>query len=65
MWGAHQHAVKLTWKLDVGDKTAEAGGRVIEFFPGQKLSKEQPEVKWDHNASDEIVEKVKAKQKAA
>ena len=43
------------------DKTAEAGGRVIEFFPGQKLSKEQPDVKWDHNSSDEVVAKVKAK----
>ena len=43
------------------EKTAEAGGKVIEFFPGQKLSKEQPDVKWDHDASDEVVEKVKAK----
>ena len=24
-------------------KTAESGGRVIEFFPGQKLSPEEPE----------------------
>jgi sugar phosphate isomerase/epimerase len=39
-------------------KTAEAGGRVIEFYPGQKLSAEEPEVKWDHNASDETVAKV-------
>ena len=43
------------------DKTAEAGGKVIEFFPGQKLSKELPDVKWDHNAPDEVVAKVKAK----
>jgi sugar phosphate isomerase/epimerase len=43
------------------DKTAEAGGRVIEFFPGQKLSKEEPNVKWDHNASEEVIAKVKAK----
>src|SRR5437764_13300215 len=43
------------------DKTAEAGGKVIEFFPGQKLSKEEPNVKWDHNASDETIAKVKAK----
>jgi sugar phosphate isomerase/epimerase len=43
------------------DKTAEAGGRVIEFFPGQQLSKDQPDIKWDHNASDEVVAKVKAK----
>lgn len=40
------------------EKTAEAGGRVIEFYPGQKLSKEEPNVTWDHNASDETVQKV-------
>jgi sugar phosphate isomerase/epimerase len=43
------------------DKTAEAGGRVVEFYPGQKLSKEQPDVKWDHNAPDDVMAKVKAK----
>jgi len=43
------------------EKTAESGGKVIEFFPGQKLSKEEPGVKWDHNASDEVIAKVKAK----
>src|SRR5215472_6586566 len=43
------------------DKTVEAGGRVIEFFPGQKLSKDEPNVKWDHNVSDETIAKVKAK----
>ena len=43
------------------DKTAEAGARVIEFYPGQKLSKDQPDVKWDHNASDDVIAQVKAK----
>src|SRR5437762_3596079 len=43
------------------EKTAQAGGRVIEFFPGQKLSADQAEVKWDHNATDDVIEKVKAK----
>jgi sugar phosphate isomerase/epimerase len=43
------------------EKTAAAGGKVIEFYPGQKLSKEEPNVKWDHNASDEVVAKVQAK----
>jgi sugar phosphate isomerase/epimerase len=43
------------------EKTAEAGGKVIEFYPGQKLSKEQPDVKWDHNASPEVIQKVKDK----
>jgi sugar phosphate isomerase/epimerase len=43
------------------EKTAAAGGKVIEFYPGQKLSTEEPAVKWDHNASDEVVAKVQAK----
>jgi sugar phosphate isomerase/epimerase len=43
------------------EKTAEAGGKVIEFYPGQKLSKEQPEVKWNHDAPDDVVAKVQAK----
>ena len=43
------------------DKTAEAGGKVIEFYPGQNLSKDQPGVKFDHNVSDDIIAKVKAK----
>src|SRR5436305_11095229 len=43
------------------EKTAQAGGRVIEFFPGQKLSPGQPDVKWDHDASAEIIQKVKDK----
>ncbi len=43
------------------EKTAESGGKVIEFFPGQKLSKEEPNVVWDHNASTETIQKVKDK----
>src|SRR6266568_4630836 len=43
------------------EKTAAAGGKVIEFFPGQKLSPAEPNVKWDHDASDETIAKVKAK----
>lgn len=41
------------------EKNAEAGGKVIEFYPGQKLSKEEPNVVWDHNASPETIQKVK------
>jgi sugar phosphate isomerase/epimerase len=43
------------------EKTASAGGKVIEFYPGQKLSKEEPNVSWDHNASAETMQKVKDK----
>lgn len=43
------------------EKTAACGGKVIEFYPGQKLSKEEPNVSWDHNASAETMQKVKDK----
>jgi sugar phosphate isomerase/epimerase len=47
------------------EKTAQAGGKVVEFYPGQKLSKEEPNVKWDHDASAETIQKVKEKLAAA
>lgn len=47
--------------MEAIDKTAEAGGKVIEFFPGQRLSADQPGVTFDHNASDEIINEVKAR----
>lgn len=45
------------------EKTAETGSRVIEFATGQKLSKEEPNVIWNHNANDEVIAKVQAKLK--
>jgi len=49
--------------MEAIEKTAEAGGKVIEFYPGQKLTKEDPKVVWNHNASDEVIAKVEAKLK--
>lgn len=43
------------------EKTAQAGGKVIEFYPGQRLSKDDPKAVWNHNAPDEVIAKVKAK----
>jgi len=43
------------------DKTASTGAKVIEFYPGQKLSLEEPTVKFSHDAPQEVWEKVKAK----
>ncbi|HZJ16308.1 MAG TPA: sugar phosphate isomerase/epimerase [Chthoniobacteraceae bacterium] len=45
------------------DKTASTGAKVIEFYPGQKLSPEQPDVKFSHDAPPDVWEKVKAKLK--
>ena len=46
------------------EKTAQAGGKVIEFFPGQKLSAEEPNIQLNENVSDEVIAKVKEKLKA-
>jgi sugar phosphate isomerase/epimerase len=43
------------------DKTVEAGGRMIEFYPGQRFSAGRPGVKLDHNLSDEDIDALKAK----
>ena len=43
------------------EKTAQAGGKIIEFYPNQKLSAEQPELKLHHDASDETLAAIKAK----
>ena len=43
------------------EKTEQTGSKVIEFFPGQALSPDQRGIKWDHNASDEVIAQVKAK----
>ncbi len=42
------------------EKTEQAGGKVIEFFPGQKVSKDNP-VSFDHNSPDDVLAQVKAK----
>jgi len=43
------------------EKTVEAGGKVIEFYPGQKMDSDSPSASVDHNASDATVGKLKKK----
>ena len=43
------------------EKTAAAGGKAIEFYPGQSLSPDDKNVKVQPSASDEAIEKLKAK----
>jgi sugar phosphate isomerase/epimerase len=59
--GCQAYTFKEYTLMEAIEKTAAAGGKVIELFPGQKLSKEQPDVKCDHNAPDDVLEKAKAK----
>src|SRR3954452_21954455 len=59
--GAQAYSFKEFSVFEAIEKTAEAGGEVIEFYPGQKLSEEEPAVKFDHNSPPEVPKKVKAK----
>ncbi len=46
------------------DKTAAAGGRVIEFYPGQKLGAQKTGAGFDHNSPNEVIAAVKSHLKA-
>jgi sugar phosphate isomerase/epimerase len=45
------------------EKTAAAGGKAIEFYPGQSLSPDDRKSKVDASATDETIEKLQAKAK--
>lgn len=59
--GAQAYTFNRFSAFEAIEKTAAAGGKIIEFYPGQKLTPDDPNLKWDHNASDEIIQKVKEK----
>ena len=59
--GCQAYTFRFFSVMEAIEKTAHAGGKVIEFYPGQKFSKEEPNLKWDHNATEEMIAKVKAK----
>jgi len=40
------------------EKTAAAGAKTIEFYPGQSLSPDEKQIKIDPNASDETIQKL-------
>jgi sugar phosphate isomerase/epimerase len=49
--------------MEAIEKTAAAGGKVIEFYPGQKFSPDQPDLHFDHNATDAMIAAVQAQLK--
>ena len=55
-WSFNRYSV-----LEAIDRCSQTGAKCIEFFPGQKLSKEEPTIKFDHNSPDDVIAKVKAK----
>jgi len=61
--GAQAYTFNRFTVFEAIEKTAQAGGKVIEFFPGQKLSSEEKNVSFNHNTTDDVVAKVQAKLK--
>ncbi len=60
--GAQAYTFNRFTLFEAIEKTAAAGGKVIEMFPGQRVSTNMPaNVKWDQNASDELIAQVKEK----
>ena len=59
--GSQAYTFKNFTVFEAIEKTAQAGGKTIEFFPGQALSKEQPGAAFNHASSDEAIAQVKAK----
>jgi sugar phosphate isomerase/epimerase len=49
--------------MEAIEKTAAAGGKVIELYPGQRFSADKPNLTFDHNASDEMIAAVQAQLK--
>jgi sugar phosphate isomerase/epimerase len=43
------------------EKTAQAGGKVIEFYPGQKFSVEKPDQRLGERLPDDLIAELKAK----
>ncbi len=63
--GCQAYTFRIFDVMTALDKIAAAGGKTVEFFPGQVLDKTMDEkLKFDHNTTAEQREPVKAKLKA-
>jgi sugar phosphate isomerase/epimerase len=58
--GCQAYTFKNFSAFEAVEKTAQAGGKIIEFYPGQKLSREHPDLKLHHDASDETIAAIRA-----
>lgn len=59
--GCQAYTFKVFTVFEAIEKVAAAGGTTIEFFPGQKLSPEQPGVVFHHDSPPKVIGQVKAK----
>ncbi len=61
--GCQAYTFKEYSLFEAIDKTKQAGGKVIELYPDQKLSVQEPMAKFSHNSKKNMRDKVKAKLK--
>ncbi len=59
--GCQAYTFRLFSVMEAIDKTAQAGGKTIEFYPRQKLSQEQPDTVFNHESPPEVIAAVKAR----
>src|SRR5271169_4572112 len=59
--GCQAWTFKVFSILEAIDKTAAAGCKTIEFYPGQKFSPDKSMLKFDHNATEAMIGVVKAR----
>lgn len=59
--GCQAYSFRLFTFFEAIEKTSSVGLKYIEAYPGQVLSKEHKDVRFDHNLSAELREKVKEK----
>lgn len=61
--GCQAYSFNRFTALEAIDKTAQAGGKIIEFYPGQRLSREEPDLRVDHNSPqvDQVIARLKAR----
>ncbi|MDH4476843.1 MAG: TIM barrel protein [Verrucomicrobiaceae bacterium] len=59
--GCQAYSFRMFSVMEAIEKTAQAGGKTIEFYPGQKLSVEQADVVFKHGVPEEVIAAVKAK----
>lgn len=61
--GPQAYTFKNFTAFEAIEKAEQTGAKCIEFFPGQKLSKEKPDAKVHHTMSDEDLQALQAKLK--
>jgi sugar phosphate isomerase/epimerase len=61
--GAQAYSFNRFSVFEAIEKTAEAGGKVIEFYPGQRLTREEPNLRWNHGAGEDVITRVEEKLK--